>query len=209
MTQQELTRKERDFQRRESEILSAAAKLFAGDHWEQVTVAQIAESAEIGKGTVYKHFSTKEDIYARLALNFHYELMAIFKSLDQEAGVLSFMKEAIYQSFRFYKQHTVCAKLSTFCKRSDFRNRISDGLFNEFVELDEQFEQLFGAVLEAGIREGVIRHQPIKHLMVGLEASFEGALFMLMNESYTDCSELSESEFVEVITNFMINALAA
>ena len=62
-------RKIREFERREQEILSAALELFAGERWESVTVTQIAKQAGIGKGTVYKHFASKDEIYARLALD--------------------------------------------------------------------------------------------------------------------------------------------
>src|ERR1044071_1289456 len=63
-------RKEREFKRREREILQAALRLFDGDDWQLVTIERIAQEAEIGKGTVYLHFPSKEDIYGRLALDF-------------------------------------------------------------------------------------------------------------------------------------------
>lgn len=33
--------------------------------WQTVTIEQIAERAEIGKGTIYKHFKTKDEILYR------------------------------------------------------------------------------------------------------------------------------------------------
>ena len=67
-------RKEREFKRREKEILQAALRLFDGDDWQLVTIERIAQEAEIGKGTVYLHFPSKEDIYGRLALDFSRQL---------------------------------------------------------------------------------------------------------------------------------------
>ena len=69
-----LSRKERAFSLREAEILEAARVLFAIGDWEAVTVADIAQRAEIGKGTVYKHFASKEELYARIALDFGLDL---------------------------------------------------------------------------------------------------------------------------------------
>ena len=203
-----LSRKEREFQRREEEILKSAVRLFEGEDWEQVTVAQIAQEADIGKGTVYKHFSSKEDIYARVALDFHEQLMGVFEGISKGQGVLAFMREAISESFKFYQRNNVCAKLSSFCKRSDFKRRISEQHCKEYEHMDQRFELFFGEILQAGIDEGVIQDQPIIHLMIGLEATFEGAISMMMNDSYTDFSELDEEQFVEVLTGFMINALA-
>ena len=45
-------RKERDFRRREEDILAAALRLFDRDNWQDVTIEQIAQEAEIGKGTL-------------------------------------------------------------------------------------------------------------------------------------------------------------
>ncbi|GAA3922087.1 TetR/AcrR family transcriptional regulator [Litoribacillus peritrichatus] len=208
MSDTNLSRKEREFQRREQDILSAAIALFGEEGWENVTVAQIAASAEIGKGTVYKHFASKEDIYARLSLDFHYQLMTIYQQISLELNSLDFMKEAIYQSFRFYRENQICGKLSEFCKRKDFKERISESLSLEYQDLDQKFEAFFGVILEKGIQEGVIDDRPIMHLMIGMEATFEGAISMMTNDSYTDFSELDEETFVDVVTGFMVSALA-
>ena len=53
-------RKAREFQRREEDILKAALALSNRDDWQAVTIEQIAQKAEIGKGTVYKHFPSKD-----------------------------------------------------------------------------------------------------------------------------------------------------
>jgi len=45
-----------------AQILAIAIDLFARDCLDAVTIDQIAAAADIGKGTVYNYFSTKEDI---------------------------------------------------------------------------------------------------------------------------------------------------
>ena len=55
-------RKQREFERRERDILAAALELCSTPEWESVTVGQIADRAEVGKGTVYKHFEGKADL---------------------------------------------------------------------------------------------------------------------------------------------------
>jgi AcrR family transcriptional regulator len=45
-----------------AQILAIAIDLFARDGLDAVTIDQIAAAADIGKGTVYNYFSTKEDI---------------------------------------------------------------------------------------------------------------------------------------------------
>jgi AcrR family transcriptional regulator len=43
-------------------IMAAAIKLFSRHGIDEVTVDQIAEAADTGKGTIYNYFAAKEDI---------------------------------------------------------------------------------------------------------------------------------------------------
>ncbi len=61
-------RKARVLRQREQEILQAAGELFRRGDWHQTTIDEIASHAEVGKGTVYLHFKSKEEIVERLAL---------------------------------------------------------------------------------------------------------------------------------------------
>ena len=58
--------KERVKQEREQEILQAARDVFAERGFEKASIDDIAERVGIGKGTVYLHFSRKEDLLIAL-----------------------------------------------------------------------------------------------------------------------------------------------
>lgn len=87
-------RKVREFLRREQEILDSALKLFLAQGEEGVTVEMIADAVGIGKGTIYKHFKSKAEIYLRLMLDYERELNGILQSADVEHD-----KEAISRAF--------------------------------------------------------------------------------------------------------------
>lgn len=57
------TRREREQQLRREMIIEAAQGLFEQKGFEQTTVEEIAVSAELGKGTIYSYFKSKEEIY--------------------------------------------------------------------------------------------------------------------------------------------------
>ncbi len=73
-------RKVREFRRREQEILDTALQLFLEQGEDVVTVEMIADSVGIGKGTIYKHFKSKTEIYLRLMLDYERELNELFQS---------------------------------------------------------------------------------------------------------------------------------
>ena len=71
-------RRVRDFKQREARILEIALDLFLELGEDKVTVEMIAEKVNIGKGTIYKHFSTKAEIFLRLMLDYELEMAELF-----------------------------------------------------------------------------------------------------------------------------------
>lgn len=55
-------RKEREKRRRRNEIIDAAEKVFFGKGVENATMDDVAETAELSKGTLYLYFSNKEEL---------------------------------------------------------------------------------------------------------------------------------------------------
>ena len=76
------TQKAREFRQREQAILDCAQQLFIELGEEKVTVEMIADKVGIGKGTIYKHFKSKAEIYLRLMLDYERDLNALLHSED-------------------------------------------------------------------------------------------------------------------------------
>lgn len=72
-------RKREAFQRRERDILMVSEQLMANRGVRQVSVDAIAARTGIGKGTIYKHFESKQDILTALAVR-HFELLTAILS---------------------------------------------------------------------------------------------------------------------------------
>jgi AcrR family transcriptional regulator len=75
-------RKAQEFKRREDKILEIALHLFRNQGEDKVTVEMIADQVGIGKGTIYKHFKSKSDIYIRLLVSYENELADILATRD-------------------------------------------------------------------------------------------------------------------------------
>ncbi len=78
-------RKIEKFRQREQRILDAALELLLQYGEETVTVEQIANHVDIGKGTIYKHFVSKTEIYMRLLFDYEKQLESSLKAGIQEA----------------------------------------------------------------------------------------------------------------------------
>lgn len=201
------SKKQLEFERRERLILSAALSLFEGPHWEQVTVEQISKQAEIGKGTVYKHFTCKEEIYAHIALDFSEQLMNAYEQLDPELDVLATLKQVIGLSFSSFLANTEQARVMLYCKRSDYRERLSPALRERFEQADERFEHYINGVLELGVERKLLPKLPNEQLLMGLEATFDGALAMIWNghNGYQQADD--QESYVRIISEYMLAGL--
>ena len=76
--------KVKEFKQRERGILACALRLFLDKGEDKVTVEMIAEEAEIGKGTVYKHFQTKYEIYLQLMIQYEEQLQEVLADISLE-----------------------------------------------------------------------------------------------------------------------------
>ena len=200
-------RKEREFTRREEEILHAALSLFNRDDWQAVTIEEVAQASEIGKGTIYKHFPSKEDIYARLALNFNRKLLERLRAIDPTLDVLGRLRAVIRVFWDTHLESQEYHRLVQYCEREDFRRNISEGTREEIRQLDAEFGDLVTSLVEQGRREGVFNgSQSPPMMMFGAQAALIGAIKLVRGE----CKQMvqaSPEEFLEEITEFILAGL--
>ena len=120
-------RKQREFERRETEILDTALALFSKPNWESVTIEQIAKAAEVGKGTIYNHFASKDELLFRLMMRFYRGLLQnLQQKVDEdEAFILSFRRIFEY-AFSYHLKHREYRYVVEYCKRIDFKERADE-----------------------------------------------------------------------------------
>ncbi|HBE79228.1 MAG TPA: hypothetical protein DDW65_15865 [Firmicutes bacterium] len=148
------TRREREQQMRRDAILEAAKELFRDKGFESTTVDEIAALAELGKGTIYSYFKSKDEIYIAI--------------LESEFEVLEkWMVEAIENSTT--AEDALSKLYDTFIKYNRERRGFIKALF---VQVDQQpsvgmaeilrglkgktaeWTRLVGQVLQGGIDRG-------------------------------------------------------
>src|SRR3954469_12563364 len=87
-----------DAVRRRKALLKAAAEVFA-EHGAEASTAQIAARAGIGKGTVFRHFPTKEDLFAAIITEEIDGLVTVGRQqaeqADADTALLQFMSAGV------------------------------------------------------------------------------------------------------------------
>ena len=83
------------------QIVSKGIELFSRHGIESVTVEQIAEAADVGKGTIYNYFQTKEDIVVAFMMQLELRVQACVKDVAGMNGSLEcILAEFIRLQFR-------------------------------------------------------------------------------------------------------------
>jgi AcrR family transcriptional regulator len=83
-----IDRREQERMRRRQDILAAARIVFAQDGFRRATVDAIAQRAEVGKGTVYLYFASKETVLAELVLQALADLAARLQAASDHCSIL-------------------------------------------------------------------------------------------------------------------------
>lgn len=176
-------RRQREFERREREILDAALPLLDTDKWQSVTVERIAEQAEIGKGTIYKHFDSKDEIYCRLALDFDTMLLDNLRAIDPDLEVVGRLREVIRVIFQTHREHAAYHRIVEYCNREDFRRRIAGRIADRFDAVEAELTKIYSGVMQDGVDQGLFPRMPIPRLRRGPRAAVNGAIQRLWQGS--------------------------
>ena len=205
-------RKEREFKRREREILDAASRLFDRDDWQLVSIERIAQEAEIGKGTVYLHFPSKEAIYGRLTLEFARGVLERLRGIEPALSAVDRLRQALRIFFDAHREGQGCQRVVEYCQLDDFRRRLDEATRAELQGVDDEIMALIHDILRDGIARGTFVDRPLEVLVLGAHATMAGAV-RIFNGACACAPEsasphLRDPElFVEEITRFVLAGL--
>ena len=169
-------RKRLVLRRREEAILEAALALFGGSGWQAVTVDAIAARAEVAKGTVYLHFASKDELYARLALDFERETLDRLREIDPGLGALDRLRAAVGAYWARTRASRTRRRLTRYCAREDFRRTLLPATREALARLDAEIAGWFEEVIRTGIAQGVLPSRPVEVLLFTLLSALDGAV---------------------------------
>ncbi len=202
-----MDRKQREFERREAEILDVALALFSKPNWEAVSIDKIAKATDIGKGTVYKHFASKDELLFRLMMRFYHGLLAHLQEHDSDQGNIIESFQGIFQlAFRYHLKHREYRYIVEYCNRIDFKERADESWHTSFMELDKAFGDWGDPMILAAMEQGLIVRRPLEQINIGMKACFEGTVDMLW-AGKDWCLHGDEEEIIESVTEFMLAGL--
>lgn len=159
-------RRLREKEERRRTILNAAEKIFALKGFDATVMSDIAEEAELSKGTLYLYFEGKEDLaFAIFRKNIESLRCMIIEAANSRVRGIDKIR-AIFQAYlRFYNEHFAHGKESS-GRNHFYLNRVFEYYFqphggnNSAKRCFEAIEDLLSIIVEAanaGIEDGSIR----------------------------------------------------
>lgn len=197
------------FQQRQAAILAAARQLFRECPWDRVTIAELATSAGIGKGTVYKHFPSKEALYARLVLDQSRENLEQLRQLHAAQPGPQSMHRVIRRAFEQMLADPVLAQLCQLCDRPAFQERLDAPYREQFLALEHDYLLFFGQLLQDNLGpQQRLTPSDCQYLLWGVEATFNGVMARIASGGFSHWAEPIElHDYLERVTDFIIAGL--
>jgi len=150
------TRRERRKSDLRARIVSTALELFSKHGFSEVTVEHIADVADVGKGTIYNYFQTKEDIVIAFMVDVERKVQARLKKIIRpDASLKAILNEFVLFQLRVKQPYYPFVKVFL----GQIFSRTEDA-FPYIVEMqkliDPPIEAVFKALQESGrIRQDV------------------------------------------------------
>jgi AcrR family transcriptional regulator len=139
---------------RRAELLATAAEVFASQGYSATTIRQVADAAGMLGGSLYYHFDSKEAMVDEILSTFLDEMWAAYdRVLDANLGARDTLEAIVVESFRSIDRHRPAVVIY----QNEAKHLTAGERFRYLLDSDRRFEDMWTALLERGVDEGVFR----------------------------------------------------
>lgn len=134
-------------------ILEAAAKSFSLYGYKATTMDQVAKLANVGKGTIYTFFKTKEELFEEiintLIGDIRFEVESV---LDESASILENVNSVLVRVHAFRDSHQLTIKLI-----QEERDMGTQTVVDAMQKVEQSIVQYMKAIIQKAIDKGEIK----------------------------------------------------
>jgi AcrR family transcriptional regulator len=147
-------------------IMREAEKLFTSRRFHEVTLDEIAESAHVGKGTIYRYFKDKDDLFFQVATSGFDELCSVIQTRVPDGGsFIDRLKGACREIGSFF-----CNRRQLMRMMQGEASRMQSSRGEIKRQLDERrghLLRLVAAIFEEGVAQGTVRNDIPSEVLAG------------------------------------------
>jgi TetR/AcrR family transcriptional regulator, fatty acid metabolism regulator protein len=175
--------------RRVSDILAAAREMVLAKGYEGVTMADIAERADIVEGTVYRYFANKDDLLLRVAEIWFTESFSDLVDVSAFGGTYNKLRYLIWHSIKTIAAGPTFTRYVMLEVRPR-ENYKSTRLFEINRQYTIQIRKLFAEAIESGEFKHGVSERVLRDMVFG---TIEHSTWrFLRGEGDVDVNELAD-----------------
>ena len=173
-------RREREKNKRRNSILKAAIQVYDEEGYHAITMEKIAETAELGRATLYLYFKTKDEIFIHAILSYSDFLRQRLENLyANRAEIKDNLLESLWLTFiEFYEKDRKSFNATLYFHQCEMIRNMPKNLW---VLLDRSGSQIYSylsRIMAYGIKQGVFRDCSAKTLAEVVWTSFVGIIHL-------------------------------
>ncbi len=150
-----LTRKQREIAQRHALFLEIALDTVANDGVHNLGMDMIAEKAEYSKGTVYQHFTCKEEILIQLCISALSQLHTLFvKASAYDGSSRDRIMAFFYAHHVWSSMEPCCIELQKHMTMHGIRDKVTDQSRKQHDELEQGVVALVSNVVQDAVNDG-------------------------------------------------------
>jgi AcrR family transcriptional regulator len=175
-------RREREKEERRQSILQAARAVFFENGFHRATVDDVAERAEVSKGTVYLYYESKETILAFLLLEGLDELVETLATAyaATEPLVATERVRRLSQAYlTFFEQEPQYFRLLMATDRGRFEDSVTPEIYGQVLAASLDGLDWAAKAIQQGVDEGVFRCCDARQAASVLWATMNGVLELM------------------------------
>ncbi|MGB3585730.1 MAG: TetR/AcrR family transcriptional regulator [Tunicatimonas sp.] len=147
---------------RRQQILSAADLVLIDAGIEDFTIDQVAERANIAKGTIYKYFKSKDEILGEISTKAVSLLLQAFQQATaNHTHSVEKLKAICWAAYRYYQSYSTYHDLLAHIERPDFNINLQ-----EYVKISQSIQDFCEEIIVEGQRKGEINPNLNPQLLV-------------------------------------------
>lgn len=160
-------------ERRREEILEAAARLFAQRGYSQTDTQAVADALGVSKGTLYRYFASKEELFLAAADRAMHRLReAVEAATGAGDDPLEVMQQAITAYLRFFEENSAYVEL-LIQERAQFKDRKKPTYFEHREKNIGRWREMFARLIAAGR----VRDVPVERITGVISNLVYGTMF--------------------------------
>jgi TetR/AcrR family transcriptional regulator len=151
-------RKEREKEQRREEILDAAQRVFFEKGLAAATMDDIAETAELSKGTLYLYYKSKEDLYLTVMMRGMQLLYEAFSEVANSVTTPAKMLSGMFDAYlRYFNTHRDYFRMMHYLQAPQFHRQVSEDVKQSCSILNQRVWNLVNSMLQRCIDDGLLR----------------------------------------------------